>query len=69
MPSETSGTRFSCIWTISHSTAARLISAKATGMPRNGSLVPQRPGPSNMRHPSTSDSQAWLILPSSRATS
>ena len=49
--------------TISHSTEVRLISANATGMPRNGSLVPQRPGPRSIVPPVPDGSVVWLIWP------
>ena len=67
-PSETSGTTFMRVFTISQIAETRWISANVTGTPSATVLVPHRPGPrSRMRRVPAGSSR--VTRPTTRATS
>ena len=68
VPSETSGTRFSRIATISQSTATVSISENDTGTPSIGMVVPQRPGPASSTRRAGDSLSACRMRPMRRAT-
>ena len=68
VPSDTSGTTGIPTPMISQIADTVSISANETGTPRDGVLVPQRPGPSSRVFRGSPFPGRWTIRPMSRAT-